>query len=90
MTGFATQAAVDAFRTSGRSEAIPNKFVVPHYLEDCRLRISIARIKNRLYAFDDLCTCSTQACPLSAGLLPGMTIMCQCRGSRFDVATGAA
>ena len=89
MTELATQAAVDAFRTIGRSEAIPNEFVVPYYLEDRKLRISIARIKNRLYAFDDLCTCSPQACPLSAGLLAGMTIMCQCHGSRFDLATGS-
>jgi 3-phenylpropionate/trans-cinnamate dioxygenase ferredoxin component len=30
-----------------------------------------------------------QACPLSGGLLTGTTIMCQCHGSRFDIATGA-
>ncbi|HXY53009.1 MAG TPA: Rieske (2Fe-2S) protein [Terriglobales bacterium] len=89
MTEFATQAATETFRTIGRSEAIPNEFVVPYYLEDRKLRISIARVKNRLYAFDDLCTCSPAACPLSAGLLAGMTIMCQCHGSRFDLATGA-
>ena len=39
--------------------------------------------------FDDLCTCADQACPLSGGLLTGTTLMCQCHGSRFDVATGA-
>ena len=77
------------FRQLGRSEDIPNDFVVPYYLDDRKLRISVARVKGRLYAFDDLCTCAPEACPLSAGLLAGMTIMCQCHGSRFDIATGA-
>jgi len=81
--------ATDAFRTVGPGDALPNDFVVPFYLEDRKLRISIARIANRLYAFDDLCTCGREACPLSGGLLTGTTIMCQCHGSRFDVATGA-
>ncbi len=81
--------AVDAFRKVGRSDAIPNDFAVPYYLDDRKLRISIARVANRLYAFDDLCTCAQEACPLSGGLLAGTTIMCQCHGSRFDVATGA-
>jgi 3-phenylpropionate/trans-cinnamate dioxygenase ferredoxin component len=84
-----TEFAVDDFRTVGRSDAIPNGFVVPHYLDDRKLRISIARIDNRLYAFDDLCTCAEPACPLSGGLLTGTTIMCQCHGSRFDVSSGA-
>src|SRR6185295_13589825 len=81
--------ATDAFRTVGAGDALPNDFVVPFYLEDRKLRISIARIANRLYAFDDLCTCGREACPLSGGLLTGTTIMCQCHGSRFDIATGA-
>ena len=84
-----TKPATDAFRTVGPSDAIPNEFVVPHYLDDWKLRISIARVDGRLYAFDDLCTCADLACPLSAGLLTGTTIMCQCHGSRFDVTTGA-
>ena len=50
--------------------------------------VAIARVKDRLYAFDDLCTCADEACPLSAGLLTGTTIMCQCHGSRFDITTG--
>ncbi|HEX2500758.1 MAG TPA: Rieske (2Fe-2S) protein [Methylomirabilota bacterium] len=78
-----------AFRSLGRSEAIPNDFVVPYYLDDRTLRISIARVRDRLYAFDDLCTCLHEACPLSGGLLTGTTIMCQCHGFRFDIATGA-
>jgi 3-phenylpropionate/trans-cinnamate dioxygenase ferredoxin component len=81
--------ATTAFHQIGRTEAIPNNFVVPYYLDDRKLRISIARVNHRLYAFDDLCTCTREACPLSGGLLVGTTIMCQCHGSRFDIATGA-
>lgn len=84
-----TASNTDAFRTLGLTESIPNDFVVPFYLEDLGRRISIARADERLYAFDDLCTCGQEACPLSGGLLTGTTIMCQCHGSRFDVTTGA-
>jgi nitrite reductase/ring-hydroxylating ferredoxin subunit len=73
----------------GRSEGIPNDFVVPFYLDGRKRRVSIARVRDKLYAFDDLCTCSHEACPLSGGLLAETTIMCQCHGSRFDIATGA-
>jgi 3-phenylpropionate/trans-cinnamate dioxygenase ferredoxin subunit len=79
----------NAFRTVGTAGAIPNGLVVPFYLEDSKLRISVARVDGRLYAFDDLCTCADQACPLSGGLLTETTLMCQCHGSRFDVTTGA-
>jgi 3-phenylpropionate/trans-cinnamate dioxygenase ferredoxin subunit len=85
-----TELATDAFRTVGRGDAIPNDYVVPYYLDDRKLRISVARVDHRLYAFDDLCTCAPEACPLSGGLLTGTTIMCQCHGSRFDISTGAA
>ncbi len=84
-----TQIAADAFRTLGRGDEIPNDFVVPFYLDDRKLRISVARVNGRLYAFDDLCTCADASCPLSGGLLTGTTIMCQCHGSRFDITTGA-
>jgi 3-phenylpropionate/trans-cinnamate dioxygenase ferredoxin subunit len=84
-----TQLAAAAFRTIGRSAAIPDGLVVPFYLEDRKLRISIARVASRLYAFDDLCRCGDRRCPLSGGLLIGSTLMCQCHGSRFDVTTGA-
>jgi 3-phenylpropionate/trans-cinnamate dioxygenase ferredoxin component len=84
-----TDLAIDAFRTLGPGTAIPNDFVVPYYLDDRKQRISVARVDGRLYAFDDLCTCADEACPLSAGLLTGTTIMCQCHGSRFDITTGA-
>jgi 3-phenylpropionate/trans-cinnamate dioxygenase ferredoxin subunit len=83
------QLAADADRTLGPSDAIPDDFVVPYYLDDAKLRIAIARAGGRLYAFDDLCTCGERACPLSAGLLTGTTLMCQCHGSRFDITTGA-
>ena len=78
-----------SFRAVAPGAAIPNNFVVPFYMDDRKLRISIARVDNRLYAFDDLCTCTPDACPLSGGLLTGTTIMCQCHGSRFDITTGA-
>jgi 3-phenylpropionate/trans-cinnamate dioxygenase ferredoxin component len=84
-----TELAADAFRTVGQGDAIPNDYVVPYYLDDRKLRVSVARVGDRLYAFDDLCTCTDEPCPLSGGLLTGTTIMCQCHGSRFDIGTGA-
>ena len=84
-----TQLADDRLRLVGPSAAIPNDFVVPYYVDELRRRISVARVDGRLYAFDDLCTCAEQACPLSGGLLSGTTLMCQCHGSRFDITSGA-
>jgi 3-phenylpropionate/trans-cinnamate dioxygenase ferredoxin subunit len=84
-----TEVAADAYRTLAPSDAIPNNYVVPYYLDDRTLRISVARVGDRLYAFDDLCTCADRPCPLSGGLLTGTTLMCQCHGSRFDITTGA-
>jgi nitrite reductase/ring-hydroxylating ferredoxin subunit len=84
-----TDLATDAFRTVGSADALPNDFVVPYYLDDRKRRISVARVGGRLYAFDDLCTCADQGCPLSGGLLSGTTIMCQCHGSRWDITTGS-
>ena len=84
-----TELATDAFWTVGPADAIPNDFVVPYYLDDVKRRISVARVDDDLYAFDDLCTCAEHACPLSGGLLTGTTLMCQCHGSRFDITTGA-
>ena|SRR5690242_8253785 len=78
-----------SFRTLGPGASIASDFVVPYYLEDRKLRVSVARVEGRLYAFDDLCTCADQSCPLSAGLLTGTTVMCQCHGSRFDIASGS-
>jgi 3-phenylpropionate/trans-cinnamate dioxygenase ferredoxin component len=84
-----TVPATDTFRTLGPASAIADDFVVPYYLDDRKQRVSVARVDGRLYAFDDLCTCGEHPCPLSAGLLDGTTLMCQCHGSRFDLATGA-
>jgi nitrite reductase/ring-hydroxylating ferredoxin subunit len=75
------------FRTLGPSDELPNDYVVPYYLDDLKIRVSVALVADRLYGFDDLCT--HEGCPLSAGLLTGSVIMCQCHGSRFDVTTGA-
>ena len=84
-----TEIAAAVFRTLGPGDAIADGSVVPYYLGDRKLRISIARVGGHLYAFDDLCTCSGESCPLSGGLLTGTTVMCQCHGSRFDITTGA-
>lgn len=84
-----TELATEGFRTVGPGDAVPNGFVVPYYLDDLKIRISVARVDGRLYAFDDLCTCADRACPLSGGQLTGTTLMCQCHGSRFDIASGA-
>ena len=78
-----------SFRTVGPGNAIPKDSVVPYYLHDSKRRISVARAGDRLNAFDDLCTCAGNSCPLSGGLLTGTTIICQCHGSEFDVTTGA-
>jgi 3-phenylpropionate/trans-cinnamate dioxygenase ferredoxin component len=84
-----TQLEADPFHTLDQSSAIADGAVRPYYLNDLRRRVSVARVDGRLYAFDDLCTCADERCPLSGGLLTGTTIMCQCHGSRFDIATGA-
>ena len=84
-----TQLKTSPFLTLDQSTAIADDAVLPYYLSDQKLRVSIARVAGRLYAFDDLCTCADEPCPLSGGLLTGTTIMCQCHGSRFDIGTGA-
>jgi 3-phenylpropionate/trans-cinnamate dioxygenase ferredoxin component len=84
-----TRLEADLLHTLDQSTAIADDDVLPYYLGDRKLRISIARVDGRLYAFDDLCTCTDEPCPLSGGLLTGTTLMCQCHGSRFDVTTGA-
>lgn len=84
-----TELAVAPLRKVAQTDAVVNDSVVPHYLADRKLRIAIARVDDRLYAFDDLCTCSDEHCPLSGGLLRGTSLMCQCHGSWFDITTGA-
>lgn len=78
--------SASAFRTVGRSDEIADNYVMPYYLADRKQRVSVARIGNRLYAFDDLST--SDRSPLSSGLLSGTTIMSPCDASRFDVGTG--
>jgi 3-phenylpropionate/trans-cinnamate dioxygenase ferredoxin component len=84
-----TELSTPAFRSIAPSAEIADDTVVPYYLSDRKTRISVARVDGRLFAFDDLCTCDEQTCPLSGGLLVGRTVQCQCHGSRFDIATGA-
>ncbi len=84
-----SDAALHAFRALGESSQIPEGGVLPFYLDDRRLRVAVARVDGRLYAFEDLCRCAEARCPLSGGLLTGTTLMCQCHGSRFDVTNGA-
>ena len=84
-----TQLAADRFHRLDHSSAISEGHVRPYYLSGRKLRVSIARVEGRLYAFDDLCACTDEPCPLSGGLLAGTTILCQCHGSRFDITTGA-
>jgi nitrite reductase/ring-hydroxylating ferredoxin subunit len=84
-----TNLATDGRRAMGPSNAITNGRVATYYLDDRKLRISVARVDGRLHAFDDLCTCTDEHCPLSGGRLEGTVVTCQCHGSRYDIATGA-
>jgi hypothetical protein len=43
--------------------------VAPFYLEDRKARISVARVDDRLYAFDDICTCADRRRDPTAGLI---------------------
>lgn len=74
-------------RRLGRSDDLPEGAVNPYYFEDRKWRVSVARVGGKLYAFDDLCT--HEACPLSAGMLTGTIILCQCHGCRYDITTGS-
>jgi 3-phenylpropionate/trans-cinnamate dioxygenase ferredoxin subunit len=82
-------AAPEGARTVDDANAIANGSVAPYYLDDRKIRVAIARVDDRLYAFDDLYTCTNERCPLSGGLLTDTTVMCQCHGSRFDISTAA-
>ena len=77
----------DGFRSLGGAEQLADNDVRPYYLGDRKVRLGVARVGGRLYAFDGLC--AHEQCPLSAGLLEGAVIMCQCHGSKYDLATGA-
>lgn len=74
------------FRPLGSAQEVTEGYVVPYYVAELKRRVSIARVEGVLYAFDDLCTHGL--CPLSAGMLTGSTILCQCHGCQYDVRTG--
>jgi nitrite reductase/ring-hydroxylating ferredoxin subunit len=84
-----TDPATVAFRTIASGDAVAEGLVVPFYLKDRKRRVAIARVGGQVRAFDDLCTCAGEACPLSGGLLTLTTILCQCHGSEFDIVSGA-
>jgi 3-phenylpropionate/trans-cinnamate dioxygenase ferredoxin component len=75
------------YRKLGQSAQLQDNSVNPYYLDERKQRVSVARIGDKLFAFDDLCT--HEGCQLSAGILTGTTLMCPCHGSQFDVASGA-
>jgi nitrite reductase/ring-hydroxylating ferredoxin subunit len=51
------------------------------------MRIAVANVGGRYYAFDDACT--HEQCSLTEmGELAGTTLTCTCHGSEFDVSTG--
>ena len=66
-----TELTADAFREVGPDDAIPDGFVVPFYLSDRKLRISVAHVGDRLYAFDDLCTCPVTRARSPVACSPG-------------------
>ncbi|WP_084653552.1 Rieske (2Fe-2S) protein [Nocardioides insulae] len=76
----------EGFRLLGPAAEVTEGFVVPYYVAEHKRRVAVARVNGDLYAVDDLCT--YEACPLSAGLLEGTTMICQCHGCRYDLTTG--
>ena len=75
--------------TVGPADAIPNGFVVPYYLDDRKLRISVARVEDRLYAVRRPLHLRRPALPAPRRPPHGDEVMCQCHGSRFEISTGA-
>jgi 3-phenylpropionate/trans-cinnamate dioxygenase ferredoxin component len=77
------------FRALAKSEDLPDAYVLPVYVEDLKRRVAMVRIDGAVHAFDDLCPCGVEPqCSLASGLLDGGSLMCQCHGSRFDLAAG--
>ena len=54
-----------------QDDAIPGRCAVPFYLNDRKRRISLARVGDRLQAFDDLCTCAGHAAAAWGGEADG-------------------
>lgn len=76
------------FREVGDTSKLERWPVAAFYLEDQRKRVSVARVGDDLYAFDDVCP--EHACSLQGGLLKvkEKQIMCQIGGCHFDITTG--
>jgi len=72
------------FRNLGPLADLPDQWARAYYLEDLKHRVAVARVGDRLFAFDDL----YNEMPLSAGLLTGTIIMSQGDGSKFDLTDG--
>ena len=83
-----TELAADAFRTSGRATRSPT---TPSFRSTWRTSSCGSASRGSTAGSTRSTTCAPRqpACPLSGGLLTGTTIMCQCHGSQFDIATGA-
>ena len=76
---------MDEFRKLDDGDKLQDGNVNAYYLDDLKLRVSVARVGAKLFAFDDI----YEGAPLSGGLLTGTTIMSQCDGSQFDITNGA-
>ena len=73
------------FRTLDDSNNLQDGNVNPYYLDDLKLRVSVARAGAKLLAFDDI----YEGYPLSEGMLTGTTLMSQWDGSQFEITSGA-
>ena len=75
------------FTTVGRSDEVPEGEAVAFAVGPAE--IAVARVDGTLYAFNDIC--SHRRCNLAmGGEIEGTSITCECHGSLFDMATGAA
>jgi nitrite reductase/ring-hydroxylating ferredoxin subunit len=81
--------ASERARSVDDANAIANGSVAPYYMDDRKLRVAIARVDDRLYAFDVCARAPTSAVHFPGACSPAQTIMCQCHGWRFDISTGA-
>ncbi len=75
------------FRTVGRADAIAEGEAAGFDVGG--VEVAVARVDGVLYAFSDVC--SHRRCNLAnGGEIEDATISCECHGSVFDMATGAA
>jgi hypothetical protein len=73
------------FRTLDDACNLQDGNVNAYYLDDLKVRVSVARAGAKLFAFDDI----YEGCPLSGGLLTDTTLMSQCEG-RSSISRAAA